>query len=69
MGLDELHLRVLATSSDDMTERANAKKGTLSRLDQLVVTEEETVLQLMSKGRHWILVVSCLSVLLCRNAQ
>jgi hypothetical protein len=28
MGLDELHLRVLATSSEDLTEKANAKKGT-----------------------------------------
>ncbi|KAF8228594.1 DUF21-domain-containing protein [Tricholoma matsutake] len=45
MGLDELHLRVLATSSEDLTEKANAKK----------------VLQLMEKGRHWILVV----LLLC----
>lgn len=28
MGLDELHLRVLATSSEDLTEKTNAKKGT-----------------------------------------
>ncbi|KAJ3765705.1 hypothetical protein FB446DRAFT_445992 [Lentinula raphanica] len=41
MGLDELHLRVLAASSDDREEKANAKK----------------VLKLMSKGRHWVLVV------------
>ncbi|KAJ7735535.1 hypothetical protein DFH07DRAFT_928016 [Mycena maculata] len=41
MGLDELHLRVLATSSDDPVEKANAKK----------------VLTLMEKGRHWVLVV------------
>lgn len=27
MGLDEMHLRVLATSSDDETEKRNAKKG------------------------------------------
>ena len=27
MGLDELHLRVLATSSDDEKERRNAQKG------------------------------------------
>lgn len=27
MGLDELHLRVLATSSDEPKERNNAKKG------------------------------------------
>lgn len=27
MGLDELHLRVLATSSDDLTEKRNAQKG------------------------------------------
>ncbi|KAH0584581.1 hypothetical protein H2248_010115 [Termitomyces sp. 'cryptogamus'] len=42
MGLDDLHLRVLATSSEDPYEQRNAKQ----------------VLQLMSKGRHWILVVS-----------
>ncbi|KAJ3727195.1 hemolysin [Lentinula guzmanii] len=41
MGLDELHLRVLAASSDNPTEKKNAKK----------------VLKLMSKGRHWVLVV------------
>ncbi|KAJ4467227.1 hypothetical protein J3R30DRAFT_3216216, partial [Lentinula aciculospora] len=41
MGLDELHLRVLAASSDNPIEKQNAKK----------------VLKLMSKGRHWVLVV------------
>ncbi|THU94253.1 DUF21-domain-containing protein [Dendrothele bispora CBS 962.96] len=41
MGLDELHLRVLAQSSDDPKEQKNAKK----------------VLRLMTKGRHWVLVV------------
>ncbi|KAG9088455.1 hypothetical protein FRC07_012576 [Ceratobasidium sp. 392] len=41
MGLDELHLRVLATSSDDPKEKMNANK----------------VLKLMKKGRHWVLVV------------
>ncbi|KAJ7347346.1 hypothetical protein DFH08DRAFT_867799 [Mycena albidolilacea] len=41
MGLDELHLRVLAASSVEENERRNAKK----------------VLKLMAKGRHWVLVV------------
>ncbi|KAK6981646.1 hypothetical protein R3P38DRAFT_3333801 [Favolaschia claudopus] len=41
MGLDDLHLRVSAIASEDETERRNAKK----------------VLQLMQKGRHWVLVV------------
>lgn len=41
MGLDELHLRVLRTSSDDPKERENAA----------------SVLKLLSKGRHWVLVV------------
>ncbi|KAE9394337.1 DUF21-domain-containing protein [Gymnopus androsaceus JB14] len=41
MGLDELHLRVLAASSDDQNEKKNAKK----------------VLKLMRRGRHWVLVV------------
>jgi hypothetical protein len=27
MGLDELHLRVLAKSSEDLTEKRNAQKG------------------------------------------
>lgn len=27
MGLDELHLRVLSTSSEDITEKRNAQKG------------------------------------------
>ncbi|KAK0232540.1 hypothetical protein IW262DRAFT_1324861 [Armillaria fumosa] len=41
MGLDELHLRVLATSSENPVEKRNAKK----------------VLSLMRRGRHWVLVV------------
>ncbi|KXN92794.1 hypothetical protein AN958_04721 [Leucoagaricus sp. SymC.cos] len=41
MGLDELHLRVLSASSDDPKEKANARK----------------VLNIMQKGRHWVLVV------------
>jgi len=32
MGLDELHLRVLATSSDDEKEKRNAHTGTFGRL-------------------------------------
>ncbi|KAG2053931.1 DUF21-domain-containing protein [Suillus hirtellus] len=45
MGLDELHLRVLATSSEEKTERTNA----------------QIVLNLMQRGRHWVLVVLLLS--------
>lgn len=41
MGLDELHLRVLSASSADRVERKNAK----------------TVLKLLTRGRHWVLVV------------
>ncbi|KAI0247845.1 hypothetical protein BJV78DRAFT_1132382 [Lactifluus subvellereus] len=41
MGLDELHLRVLSSSSDNETERRNAAQ----------------VLKLLNKGRHWVLVV------------
>ncbi|KAL5534997.1 hypothetical protein ACEPAF_3088 [Sanghuangporus sanghuang] len=41
MGLDDLHLRVLSTSSDDDVEKKNASK----------------VLSLLRKGRHWVLVV------------
>ncbi|GBE78589.1 DUF21-domain-containing protein [Sparassis crispa] len=41
MGLDELHLRVLAASSDEPQERVNAQK----------------VLRLLTRRRHWVLVV------------
>ncbi|KAF9527887.1 hypothetical protein CPB83DRAFT_369378 [Crepidotus variabilis] len=41
MGLDELHLQVLAKSSDNLVERKNA----------------QIVLKLLQKGRHWVLVV------------
>lgn len=30
MGLDELHLRVLSTSSEDLVEKRNAQKGAWS---------------------------------------
>lgn len=42
MGSDDMHLRVLATSSADEKEKKNAK----------------AVLKLLGKGRHWVLVVS-----------
>ena len=59
MGLDELHLRVLSTSSDDPVERENARKGILSvALTRTALMKIPSVLQLMQKGRHWILVVS-----------
>ncbi|KAG1814307.1 uncharacterized protein BJ212DRAFT_1482054 [Suillus subaureus] len=45
IGLDELHLRVLATSSEEEAERTNA----------------QIVLNLMQRGRHWVLVVLLLS--------
>ncbi|KAG2024099.1 CBS domain-containing protein [Coprinopsis cinerea AmutBmut pab1-1] len=45
MGLDELHLRVLAASSEDVNEKQNAQK----------------VLNLMQGRRHWVLVVLLLS--------
>ncbi|KAH8978567.1 hypothetical protein EDB92DRAFT_2119190 [Lactarius akahatsu] len=41
MGLDELHLRVLSTSSENEKERKDAAE----------------VLKLLDKGRHWVLVV------------
>ena len=75
MGLDELHLRVLSTSSEDETERKNAAQGApqtpgvlwlgLTQIYDIL----STVLKLLNKGRHWVLVVSsqhfpCTSVLL-----
>ncbi|KAJ6511678.1 hypothetical protein DFH09DRAFT_1100427 [Mycena vulgaris] len=41
MRLDKQHLRVLAMSSEDPNKQKNAKK----------------VLDLMEKGRHWVLVI------------
>lgn len=70
MGLDELHLRVLATSSEDLTEKANAKKGTNLVLHLAFYrsgTDADIVLQLMEKGRHWILVVSLFNALLLQH--
>jgi metal transporter CNNM len=67
MGLDELHLRVLSTSSDDETERKNAAQGTfqtpaalgLGLLRQIQIFDlPSLVLKLLNKGRHWVLVVS-----------
>ncbi len=49
MGLDELHLRVLAMSSDITSERNNANK----------------VLRLLAKGRHWVLVVGTRNMSRC----
>jgi hypothetical protein len=45
MGLDELHLKVLAASSGSTTERISAMK----------------VLALLQGNRHWVLVVSSLT--------
>lgn len=45
MGSDDLNLRVLSQSSDDPQERKSAAK----------------VLKLLSRGRHWVLVVLLLS--------
>ena len=61
MGLDELHLRVLASSSDDRVEKKNAQKGG----DEVLVSLGQdidvlvfcSVLRLLRKGRHWVLVV------------
>jgi len=59
MGLDELHLRVLSTSSDDPVEQENARKGSLSvAFTRTALMNILLVLELMRKGRHWILVVS-----------
>jgi len=41
MGSDDMHLRVLAQSSSDPSEKKHASK----------------VLKLLQKGRHWVLVV------------
>ncbi|KAF4623114.1 hypothetical protein D9613_001352 [Agrocybe pediades] len=48
MGLDELHLRVLATSSEDLSQRRNAQR---------VKMRPTAVLRLMQKGKHWVLVI------------
>jgi metal transporter CNNM len=61
MGLDELHLRVLSTSSEDLAERRNAQKGEHLSLNYLrdgfFMTRLRIVLKLMQRRRHWVLVV------------
>lgn len=44
MGLDELHLRVLSTSSEDLREKKNAQKGHEISRSRLRVTDESTCL-------------------------
>ena len=67
MGLDELHLRVLATSSENPKEKRNAQKGSFHHVPchskPLIATDHLTslVLNLLRLGRHWVLVVSCVS--------
>ena len=58
MGLDELHLRVLAASSDNPKEKVNARKGRLHIVFQRYpLMNAWLVLNIMQKGRHWVLVV------------
>ncbi|KZT61866.1 DUF21-domain-containing protein [Calocera cornea HHB12733] len=52
MGLDELHLRVLATSSEDPTEKLNAQK----------------VQKLLHNKKHWVLVVLLLGNVLVNES-
>jgi len=56
--LDELHLRVLAASSDNPKEKVNARKGRLHIVFQRYpLMNAWLVLNIMQKGRHWVLVV------------
>ncbi|CDO71718.1 hypothetical protein BN946_scf184920.g2 [Trametes cinnabarina] len=57
MGLDELHLRVLAASSDSPEERKNAQKGLCLSSVPCKVCSHPPVLRLLGRGRHWVLVV------------
>jgi hypothetical protein len=59
MGLDELHLRVLSTSSENEKERKDAIEGKESTQAGLWATSDHLspVLKLLNKGRHWVLVV------------
>lgn len=58
MGLDELHLRVLSTSSDNPKERANAIKGVFAPVYRQTPPQHPlVVLNLLNRGRHWVLVV------------
>lgn len=58
MGLDELHLRVLAASSDNPKEKVNARKGMPHVACQCSpLMNALIVLNIMQKGRHWVLVV------------
>ena len=55
MGLDELHLRVLARFSEDYTQRRHAQKSPDEIIRLLIIFWRQ--LKLMQKGRHWVLVV------------
>lgn len=58
MGLDELHLRVLATSSEDPIEQRNATTGVLCfHIPPYPRIHDHQVLRLLQRGRHWVLVV------------
>ncbi len=64
MGLDELHLRVLATSSDDEKEKKDAQKGVVFiyhwhtlGLRARYIDNVFLVLNLLERGKHWVLVV------------
>ncbi|KAJ6579825.1 hypothetical protein B0H10DRAFT_2443351 [Mycena sp. CBHHK59/15] len=54
MGFDELHLHVLAPSSED-AEKRNTKKGVCAPSPS--PRPARAVLQLMENGRHWVLVM------------
>ena len=63
MGLDELHLRVLATSSEDIRQRKDAQTGDLLHYTYIrPIAQGSSVLRLMKKGKHWVLVVRAAAI-------
>ena len=50
MGLDELHLRVLATSSEDLREKRNAQKGMDCGLWMMSCAQDGSSPQVDAKG-------------------
>jgi metal transporter CNNM len=53
MGSDDMHLRVLAQSSSDPSEKKHASK----------------VLKLLQRGRHWVLVVLLLGNVVSKSGR
>lgn len=66
MGLDELHLKVLAASSENPRERSNASKGmcNIAWFEIRGLMNNAPVLRLLERKRHWVLVVGIVGLVM-----